>query len=63
MSKMFGELFENIVSRDINLAKPAVAKAIEIRNSELERNGYTDVYYDYDGLVEDYNNIFGEDLF
>jgi hypothetical protein len=63
MSVVFGELFEKIVSRDINLAKPAVEKAIELRNSELELNGYTDLYYDYDGLVEDYNNIFGEDLF
>ena len=43
MSVVFGELFEKIVSRDINLAKPAVEKAIELRNSELELNGYTDL--------------------
>jgi hypothetical protein len=62
MSDDFGSLFEAICTRDLSIAKPAVTLAVSIRDKEFIDNGYTDIYYDYDDLVEDFNNIFDENV-
>ena len=57
------EMFEAISSKDKEVATVAVNAAITLRDAELSKNGYTSLYYDYDAIIEDYNNFFDEDLY
>ena len=63
MSTEVSKLSALVFTHDIELARPAIDKVVVIRNEELKVNGYTEYYYDLDALVEDFNNIYTEDIF